>query len=500
MDKKYILAVDQGTTSSRAILFDHDGHIASVAQHEFTQIFPKDGWVEHDPMELLFSQTLSIDECCRAVNAGPEDIAAIGITNQRETAVLWDRETGRPVYNAIVWQCRRTADYIEQLKAKGHEPMITEKTGLIADAYFSGSKIKWILDNVPDARQLAEEHRLLFGTIDTWLIWNMTGGKSHVTDYTNASRTMLFNIDELCWDKELCALLDVPMDILPQVLPSSARFGVVHSTRGLEAVDGVPILGLAGDQHAALFGQGCYLPGQAKNTYGTGCFLLMNTGEKRVRSKNRLLTTIAWGLDGKVEYALEGSVFNAGSVIKWLRDDLRIVDSAPQCSELAASVSNAGGLYLVPAFTGLGAPHWDMYARGTMFGLSRATGRAQIARAVIEAIAYQVADLTDAMEKDSNITLKELRVDGGASQSDVLMQFQADLLAVPLDRPESVECTAMGAAMLAGLKCGFWTKEDLPGLRRSSRIFTPEMGDEERRKRYDGWLKALHSTIEHSKQ
>ncbi len=500
MSKKYILAVDQGTTSSRAILFDREGHIASVAQHEFTQIFPRDGWVEHDPMELLFSQTLSIDECCRAVGATSADIAAIGITNQRETTVLWDRETGRPVYNAIVWQCRRTADFVEQLKADGQEAMIADKTGLIADAYFSGTKIKWVLDNVPAARELAKEHRLLFGTIDTWLIWNMTGGKSHVTDYTNASRTMLFNIDELRWDEELCALLGVPADILPQVLPSSARFGVVQSSRGLECVDGVPILGLAGDQHAALFGQGCYAPGQATNTYGTGCFLLMNTGEKRVRSQNKLLSTIAWGLDGKVEYALEGSVFNAGSVIKWLRDDLRIVDSAPQCSELAASVSDAGGLYIVPAFTGLGAPHWNMYARGTMFGLSRATGRAQFARAVIEAIAYQVADLTDAMEKDSGIALTELRVDGGASQSDVLMQFEADLLGVPLDRPESVECTAMGAAMLAGLKCGFWSKDELPGLRRSSRVFNPSMSEEERSRRYDGWRRALRSTIEHTKQ
>lgn len=500
MSKKYILAIDQGTTSSRAILFDHDGKVCSVAQHEFTQIFPRDGWVEHDPMELLFSQTLSIDECCRAINAGPQDIAAIGITNQRETTVLWDKQTGRPVYNAIVWQCRRTADFCEKLKADGLEPEISEKTGLIADAYFSAGKIRWILDNVPEARKLADGGRLLFGTIDTWLIWNLTGGKSHVTDLTNASRTMLFNINDLCWDAGLCETLGIPMDILPKVLPSSADFGTAVAMRGLEAIDGVPICGLAGDQHAALFGQGCFEPGQAKNTYGTGCFLLMNTGEKRVRSTNRMLSTIAWGLDGKVEYALEGSVFNAGSVIKWLRDDLRIIETAAQCSDLASSVDDAGGLYIVPAFTGLGAPYWDMYARGAMYGISRATGRPQIARAVIEAIAYQVQDLIIAMEKDSGIMLGDLRADGGASQSDVLMQFQADMLGVPLDRPESVECTAMGAAMLAGLHCGFWKDlNDVSRLRKSSRIFTPAMSAEERARRYDGWKKAVVSTIGHSK-
>lgn len=499
MSKKYILAIDQGTTSSRAILFDHEGHVASVAQHEFSQIFPHDGWVEHDPMEILFSQTLSIDDCCRAIDASAHDIAAIGITNQRETTILWDRQTGRPVYNAIVWQCRRTADFCEKLKSDGLEPMISEKTGLIADAYFSAGKIKWILENVPDAQKLAQQGRLLFGTVDTWLIWNLTGGKRHVTDYTNASRTMLFNINELCWDKELCDIMGIPMDILPEVLPSSALFGTAEPSRGLEAITGVPICGLAGDQHAALFGQGCFAPGQAKNTYGTGCFLLMNTGEKRVRSSNRMLSTIAWGLDGKVEYALEGSVFNAGSVIKWLRDDLRIIETSAQCSDLAASVPDAGGLYIVPAFTGLGAPYWDMYARGAMYGMSRATGRPQIARAVIEAIAYQVQDLIIAMEKDSGIMLRELRADGGASQSDVLMQFQSDMLGVPLDRPESVECTAMGAAMLAGLKCGFWQSADeVASLRKSSRVFTPNMNPQQRKKRYDGWLKAVQSTIEHS--
>ncbi len=499
MNKKYILAIDQGTTSSRAILFDREGKVASVAQHEFTQIFPREGWVEHDPIELLFSQTISIAECCRAIGATAADIAAAGITNQRETTVLWDKETGKPVYNAIVWQCRRSADFCEQLIRAGHGPSVTEKTGLIVDAYSSAGKVRWILENVPEARQLAAQGRLLFGTIDTWLIWNLTGGKSHVTDYTNASRTMLYNINDLCWDEELCNIVGVPMDILPQVLPSSADFGTIAPTRGLEDIAGVPICGLAGDQHAALFGQGCFEPGQAKNTYGTGCFLLMNTGETRVRSNNRMISTIAWGLDGKVEYALEGSVFNAGSVIKWLRDELRMVDSAAQCSDLAASVPDAGGLYIVPAFTGLGAPYWDMYARGTMFGMTRGTGRPQIARAVIEAIAYQVKDLIIAMEKDSGIPLGELRADGGASQSDVLMQFQSDMLGVAIDRPESVESTALGAAFFAGLHCGFWQdKNEIAALRKSQQIFRPAMEEDARQSRYAGWLKAVASTIEHA--
>ncbi|MBR5283684.1 MAG: glycerol kinase GlpK [Clostridia bacterium] len=499
MSKKYILAIDQGTTSSRAILFDREGKVASVAQHEFTQIFPREGWVEHDPIELLFSQTISIAECCRAIGATAEDIAAAGITNQRETTVLWDKETGKPVYNAIVWQCRRSADFCEKLIRAGHGASITEKTGLIVDAYSSAGKVRWILENVPEARELAEQGRLLFGTIDTWLIWNLTGGKSHVTDYTNASRTMLYNINDLCWDEEICNIVGVPMNILPEVLPSSADFGVIAPTRGLEDIAGVPICGLAGDQHAALFGQGCFAPGQAKNTYGTGCFLLMNTGETRVRSHNRMISTIAWGLDGKVEYALEGSVFNAGSVIKWLRDELRMVDSAAQCSDLAASVPDAGGLYIVPAFTGLGAPYWDMYARGAMFGMTRGTGRPQIARAVIEAIAYQVKDLIIAMEKDSGIPLGELRADGGASRSDVLMQFQSDMLGVAIDRPESVESTALGAAFLAGLRCGFWKdKAEIAALRKSETIFTPAMADDVRQARYAGWLKAVASTIEHA--
>lgn len=498
MTKKYILAIDQGTTSSRAILFDREGKVVSVAQHEFTQIFPHEGWVEHDPIELLFSQTISIAECCRAVGATSADIAAAGITNQRETTVLWDKETGKPVYNAIVWQCRRSADFCEQLIADGHADLVTEKTGLIVDAYSSAGKVHWILKNVPGAKELAEQGRLLFGTIDTWLIWNLTGGQRHVTDYTNASRTMLYNINDLCWDKELCDIVGVPMNILPEVLPSSADFGVIAPTRGLEDIAGVPICGLAGDQHAALFGQGCFAPGQAKNTYGTGCFLLMNTGETRVRSGNRMISTIAWGLDGKVEYALEGSVFNAGSVIKWLRDELRLVDSAPQCSALAASVPDAGGLYIVPAFTGLGAPYWDMYARGAMYGMTRGTGRPQIARAVIESIAYQVKDLIIAMEKDSGIALGELRADGGASQSDVLMQFQSDLLGVAIDRPESVESTALGAAFFAGLHCGFWKdKAELAALRKSQQIFTPSMSEEDRTRKYAGWLKAVVSTIEH---
>ncbi|MBQ3062672.1 MAG: glycerol kinase, partial [Clostridia bacterium] len=415
------------------------------------------------------------------------------------TTVLWDKETGKPVYNAIVWQCRRSADFCEDLIARGLADTVTEKTGLIIDAYSSAGKVRWILENVPEARELAAQGRLLFGTIDTWLIWNLTGGKSHVTDYTNASRTMLYNINDLCWDKELCDIVGVPMDILPQVLPSSAEFGIIAPTRGLEDLAGVPILGNAGDQHAALFGQCCFEPGQAKNTYGTGCFLLMNTGEKRVRSQNRMISTIAWGLDGKVEYALEGSVFNAGSVIKWLRDDLRIIETSAQCSDLAASVNDAGGLYIVPAFTGLGAPYWDMYARGAMYGMSRATGRPQIARAVIEAIAYQVKDLIVAMEKDSGIMLGELRADGGASQSDVLMQFQSDLLNVPIDRPESVESTALGAALFAGLRCGFWQNMDeVRALRKSQRVFTPSMDEASRNAKYNGWLKAVESTIAHA--
>ena len=496
MSEKYILAIDQGTTSSRAILFDHDGKVVSVAQHEFTQIFPKNGWVEHDPMELLFSQTLSIAECCRAVSATAADIAAAGITNQRETAVLWDKETGKPVCNAIVWQCRRSADFCEQLIREGYTDLVAEKTGLVIDAYSSAGKIRWVLENIPEARRLAQQGRLLFGTIDTWLIWNLTGGKRHVTDYTNASRTMLFNINTLTWDRELCELVGVPMDILPEVLPSSADFGVIAPLRGLEELAGVPICGLAGDQHAALFGQCCFAPGQAKNTYGTGCFLLLNTGETRVRSKNRMLSTIAWGLDGKVEYALEGSVFNAGSVIKWLRDELHLVDSAAQCSALAASIPDAGGLIFVPAFTGLGAPYWDMYARGAMYGMSRATGRAQMARAVIESIAYQVCDLLIAMEKDSGIPLGELRADGGASQSDVLLQFQSDLLHVAIDRPESVESTALGAAFFAGLRCGFWKdKSELAALRRSQRVFTPVMPEAERQAKYAAWKRAVEATI-----
>lgn len=494
-EKKYILAIDQGTTSSRCILFDKAGSIVGLAQHEFGQIFPQPGWVEHDPMEILFSQTLAIAEAVRSSGVDPAEIAAAGITNQRETAILWDRETGQPVYNAIVWQCRRTAGFCEELQKQGLGARITEKTGLLIDAYFSASKIRWVLDHVPRARQLAEEGRLLFGTVDTWLLWNLSGGTCHATDYTNASRTMLFNLDTLSWDAELCALFDIPPSILPQVLPSSAYYcSFSGEGRGLEMLKGLPICGVAGDQHAALFGQACFEPGQAKNTYGTGCFLLLNTGERRVVSQSRLLSTIAWAVDGRVEYALEGSVFNGGSTIQWLRDELRIIESAPECNQLAETLEDAGGLYIVPAFTGLGAPYWDMHAKGTMVGISRGTGRAQLARAVIEAIAYQVRDLIEAMQKDSGLTLKELRVDGGASRSDVLLQFQADLLSAQIERPETVESTALGAAYLAGLASGFWPNQAaLLELRAPGRVFHPHMEAEKRNRLYAGWQKAVET-------
>ena len=494
-EKKYILAIDQGTTSSRCILFDKAGGIVGLAQHEFGQIFPQPGWVEHDPMEILFSQTLAIAEAVRSSGVDPAEIAAAGITNQRETAILWDRETGQPVYNAIVWQCRRTADFCEGLQKQGLGAQITAKTGLLIDAYFSASKIRWVLDHVPRARQLAEEGRLLFGTVDTWLLWNLSGGTCHATDYTNASRTMLFNLDTLSWDAELCALFDIPPAILPQVLPSSAYYCSFSGVgRGLEMLKGLPICGVAGDQHAALFGQACFEPGQAKNTYGTGCFLLLNTGARRVVSQSRLLSTIAWAVDGSVEYALEGSVFNGGSTVQWLRDELRIIDSAPECSQLAETVEDAGGLYIVPAFTGLGAPYWDMHAKGTIVGISRGTGRAQLARAVIESIAYQVRDLIEAMQKDSGLPLKKLRADGGASRSDVLLQFQADLLSAQIERPETVESTALGAAYLAGLASGFWPdREALLTLRAPGRVFQPQMEEEKRNRLYAGWQKAVET-------
>lgn len=489
---KYVLSLDQGTTSSRAILFDKKGRICKKAQHEFGQIYPQAGWVEHNPMEILYSQFQSITEVLDGVTAS--DIAGIGITNQRETTILWDKETGKPVYNAIVWQCRRTADRCEKIKEdKVLCDYIQRHTGLVVDAYFSATKIRWILDNVPEAQRLADEGKLLFGTVETWLIWNLSGGKVHVTDYSNASRTMIFDVDKLCWDEYLCKMLDIPMSILPTPVPSSEVYcEVAKGILGLESLEGVKISGAIGDQPAALFGQGCFSKGQAKNTYGTGCFLLMNTGEKRVVSKNNLVTGVAWGIGDKVEYAIEGSAFNAGSVIKWLRDDLHLIDNAARCDELAESVENANGIYFVPAFTGLGAPYWDMYARGCMVGLTRGVTRAHIARSVLEAIAYQMTDLLEAMRGDSGIELTELRVDGGASVSNIMMQIQADMIGTLVNRPKVVETTALGAAYLAGLAVGFWkNREEIESIREIDKIFIPKMKKNKRDELYNGWKKAV---------
>lgn len=494
---KYILSLDQGTTSSRAILFDHDGQIVDKAQIEFNQIYPQTGWVEHDPMEILYSQFQSITSLLsNGVKAS--DIAAIGITNQRETTILWDGETGKPVYNAIVWQCRRTAQMCEELKAQGLEAYVREKTGLLIDAYFSATKIKWILDHVPEARSLQAEGRLLFGTVETWLIWNLTNGRVHVTDYSNASRTMLFDVDRLCWDETLCEKLGIPMDILPAVRPNSCVYGeVAAGVRGLEELEGIPISGAVGDQPGALFGQACFEKGQAKNTYGTGCFLLMNTGDTRVKSRNNLVSGVAWGIGDKVEYALEGSAFNAGSVIKWLRDELHLIDNARRCDELAESVPDANGVYLVPAFTGLGAPYWDMYARGCIVGLTRGVNAKHIARAVIECITYQMTDLLEAMESDSGIRLKELRVDGGASVSNIMMQIQADMIRANVNRPKTVETTALGAAYLAGLAVGFWKDtQELARNREVERVFTPQMDQARRDALYHGWKRAVERSLD----
>lgn len=490
---KYILSLDQGTTSSRAVIFDKSGSIIAKSQREFDQIYPHTGWVEHDPMEILYSQFNSITQLFRNASITASQIAALGITNQRETTIIWDKETGKPVYNAIVWQCRRTAKMCEELKARGLEDYIKEKTGLLIDAYFSATKIRWILDNVEGSRKLANEGRLLFGTVDTWLIWNLTGGKVHVTDYSNASRTMLFDVDTLSWDEKLCKELDIPMNMLPDVRQSSEIYGYVSKgILGLEELEGVPICSAIGDQPAALFGQACFKQGQAKNTYGTGCFLLMNTGNKRVASKNNLLSGVAWGLDGKVVYSLEGSAFNAGSVIKWLRDELHLIDSAPRCDELAESVEDANGIYLVPAFTGLGAPYWDMYARGCIVGLTRGVNRAHIARSVLECIAYQMTDLLESMNQDSNIALSELRVDGGASVSNIMMQIQSDMIRTPVNRPKMVETTALGAAYLAGLAVNFWKDmNEIESIRESDRIFTPQMEKDKRDRLYKGWKKAV---------
>ncbi|HWR06918.1 glycerol kinase GlpK [Sporomusa sp.] len=495
MTKKYVLALDQGTTSSRAILFDQESSIVAVAQKEFTQIFPKPGWVEHNADEIWSSQISVVAEVVAKAGITAADIAAIGITNQRETTVVWDKTTGKPVYNAIVWQSRQTMEICNDLKAKGLEATFRQKTGLVVDAYFSGTKVKWILDNVEGARAKAEQGDLLFGTIDTWLIWKLTAGKVHVTDYSNASRTLMYNIRELKWDEELLAALTVPASMLPQVRPSSEVYGNTDPSVFLGAA--VPIAGAAGDQQAALFGQTCFKPGMAKNTYGTGCFMLMNTGDKVFESKNGLLTTIAWGLDGKVEYALEGSIFVAGSAVQWLRDGLKLIDAAPDSEYFAKKVSDAEGVYVVPAFVGLGAPYWNMTARGAILGLTRGTTKAHVVRATLDSMAYQTKDVLSAMEADSEIKLQALKVDGGAVVNNILMQFQADILGVPVDRPQVTETTALGAAYLAGLAVGVWNnKEDLVQNWKLDTRFEPQMADEQSAKLYKGWQKAVKRSMD----
>lgn len=490
---KYVMALDQGTTSSRCILFNERGLIVGSAQKEFKQIYPKGGWVEHDPMEIWSSQFSVAIEAIAKIGAESIDIASIGITNQRETTVVWDKRTGIPVYNAIVWQCRRTAQYCDELKAQGYDKVIREKTGLLLDAYFSGTKIKWILDNVEGAREKAEDGHLLFGTIDSWLIWNLTKGKVHVTDYSNASRTLLFNIHELKWDEELLELFNIPKEMLPEVKPSSFVYGKTNKVLfGHE----IPIAGIAGDQQAALFGQICHEAGTAKNTYGTGCFLLMNTGDKAVSSKNGLLTTIAWGIDDKVEYALEGSIFVAGAAIQWLRDEMRMLKTSADSEDYANEVEDTDGVYLVPAFVGLGAPYWDPYARGTVVGLTRATKKEHFVRATLESLAYQTHDVLKAMQEDSGIELKALKVDGGACSNDFLMQFQSDILNVQVDRPEVIETTALGAAYLAGLAVNYWEdKEEIAKNWAISKSFTPSMEDEKRVSLLDGWHEAVNRSM-----
>ena len=486
---KYIMALDAGTTSNRCILFNEKGEICSMAQKEFTQYFPKPGWVEHDPGEIWSTQLAVARQAMNEIHVSACDIAAIGITNQRETAIVWDKNTGKPVYNAIVWQCRRTSEYCDSLKEKGLTELFQKKTGLVIDAYFSGTKVKWILDHVEGARERAKRGELLFGTVETWLIWKLTKGAVHVTDYSNASRTMLFNINTLEWDDEILKELEIPKCMLPQAKPCSDLYGETDPT----FFGGrIPIAGAAGDQQAALFGQTCFEEGEAKNTYGTGCFLLMNTGEKPVFSKNGLVTTIAWGLDGTVNYALEGSVFVAGAAIQWLRDELRLIDSASDTEYLAQKVEDTNGCYVVPAFTGLGAPYWDQYARGTIVGLTRGVNKDHIIRATLESLAYQVNDVLEAMEADSGISLSALKVDGGASANNFLMQTQADISQAPVHRPRCVETTAMGAAYLAGLAVGYWKdKEEVKQNWAIDRVFQPEIENEKRQEMLKGWKKAV---------
>ena len=486
---KYIMALDAGTTSNRCILFNEKGEICSMAQKEFTQHFPKPGWVEHDAGEIWATQLQVAREAISRIGAKPEEIAAIGITNQRETTIVWDKHTGKPVCHAIVWQCRRTAEYCDSLKARGLTDKFREKTGLVIDAYFSATKVKWILDHVEGARERAERGELLFGTVETWLIWKLTKGKVHVTDYSNASRTMLFNINTLQWDEEILRELDIPLSMLPEAKPSSCIYGYADASFfGGE----IPIAGAAGDQQAALFGQTCFHAGEAKNTYGTGCFLLMNTGEKPVFSKNGLVTTIAWGIDGKVNYALEGSIFVAGAAIQWLRDELRLIDSASMTEYMAQNVEDSNGCYVVPAFTGLGAPYWDQYARGTIVGLTRGVNKDHIVRATLESLAYQVNDVLEAMKADSGIDLAALKVDGGASANNFLMQTQADISNAPVNRPKCVETTAMGAAYLAGLAVGYWNSpEEVVKNWAIDQIFMPKIEAGKREKMLRGWKRAV---------
>ncbi len=495
---QYMMALDAGTTSNRCILFNEAGEICSVAQKEFTQFFPKPGWVEHDANEIWATQLEVAQQAMANLGVTAANIAAIGITNQRETTIVWDKVTGQPVYHAIVWQCRRTSAYCDELKAKGLTDRYRQKTGLVIDAYFAGPKIRWILEHVPGAMEKAKQGQLLFGTVETWLIWKLTGGKAHVTDYSNASRTLLFNINTLQWDDEILQELNIPESMLPEVKPSSCIYG-----EALAQYFGgpIPIAGAAGDQQAALFGQTCFTPGDAKNTYGTGCFLLMNTGEKPVFSKNGLVTTIAWGLDGKVEYALEGSIFVAGAAIQWLRDELRFIESAADSEYMAQKVSDTNGCYVVPAFTGLGAPHWDQYARGAIVGLTRGCNKYHIIRATLDSLCYQTNDVLKAMEADSGFSLSELKVDGGASANNYIMQTQADLIGVPVQRPMCVETTALGAAYLAGLAIGFWkSKEDVIQNAGIDRIFIPQIDDIRRQKRIKGWNKAVKCAYDWAKE
>jgi glycerol kinase len=492
--EKYILSLDQGTTSSRAILFNKKGEIVHVAQKEFTQIFPKPGWVEHNASEIWGSILAVIASVMSESNVKPEQIAGVGITNQRETAVVWDKETGLPVYNAIVWQSRQTSGICDELRAKGYNDLFRDKTGLLIDAYFSGTKVKWILDNVEGVREKADQGKLLFGTIDTWLVWKLSGGKVHVTDYSNASRTLMYNIYDLKWDEELLEILSVPKSMLPEVRPSSEVYAhtVDYHFFGQE----IPIAGIAGDQQAALFGQACFGEGMAKNTYGTGCFMLMNTGEKAVKSDNGLLTTLAWGVDGKVEYALEGSIFVAGSAIQWLRDGLRMLKNAADSESYASKVESTEGVYVVPAFVGLGTPYWDSDVRGAVFGLTRGTSKEHFVRATLESLAYQTRDVLSAMEVDSGIELKALRVDGGAVKNDFLMSFQSDILNVPVERPKVNETTALGAAYLAGLAVGYWeSRDDIAKQWAVDRAFEPKMDSDKREDLYAGWKKAVHATM-----